>query len=849
MTMQNANRIRRAACLLLAAAIPAMCFAACAGRADGTGGSASSAPEAQSEPLEQMAERPPLVEPELAAAGLVNGDFEQYFDAYGALPGWKVEFSAWGEGEAAASFGLSAEDDNTPNSTQKLSLYNGMAQPVEFTVSQTVEGPAAGSYIVALIFEGGAADTDAQTALYVNGKSVEFGRFAGWKNWRQVASEAFAVTEGEAVVIEIRGTLESKGWMDLDEIELTPADAFRPRSFASAETGAAVYDRLTNGDFETGEDAYGHLPGWTVEFANWGGGSARAGYRLTTEDDNFNTTQKLSLGNSTGKRNAFTITQQFFSAGTGQYIVALDWESATGPTDFYLSVNGRRLALGNATGWKNWGQNASETFAVRRGDVVTVEIGGTLEDGGWLDIDNVIFMPAADFVQQLYPYYYYIETAGSGTAAPAAPAPAEFVQNGDFSEGVIWTYADYPDGYLPGWILPKIDWGTWKYNVAAGEFNLSNISGSTAAGTFELKQYVQLAAGRYTLNAWSGWEWDENNPAGITMRVKADGRMLAETQKNPGWGDLVTGDFTLDEATTVEVSFVFSLSGGAQLGLDNVEFRPWPAPVEWRAAEQLGGALGTQSTTGVRLQFDKNIPDLDVSHFTVTGAAAGSLTRTDIGEYELTLQNITVDDGETVTIGIDPPEGYAVSPESRAVTVYKAQQTPGQPFTDPIQNGDFSACDRTTWPVPNGWTLKLEGKSISGWDDYQYWPDKYKKSDSDKSSISITDGTSGISFYGTADDALKDFSLTQQIMLEPGDYRLSYQLEPGENKKQAWGIFFGISEIFDTIKDAGNIIDADGKGTVEFTVATAGTYTVSITKAETYPNYFKILSVSLEKIS
>lgn len=842
MTMQNANRIRRAACLLLAAAIPAMCFAACAGRADSTGGSASSAPEAQSEPLEQTAERPPLVEPELAAAGLVNGDFEQYFDAYGALPGWKVEFSAWGEGEAAASFDLSAEDDNTPNPTQKLSLYNGMAQPVEFTVSQTVEGPAAGSYIVALIFEGGAADTDAQTALYVNGKSVEFGRFAGWKNWRQVASEAFAVAEGEAVVIEIRGTLESKGWMDLDEIELTPADAFRPRSFAADGTGAAVYDRLTNGDFETGEDAYGHLPGWTVEFANWGSGSARAGYRLTTEDDNFNTTQKLSLGNSTGKRNAFTITQQFFSAGTGQYIVALDWESATGPTDFYLSVNGRRLALGNATGWKNWGQNASEPFAVRRGDVVTVEIGGTLEDGGWLDIDNVIFMPAADFVQQLYPYYYWAEPAA---AAPMSFVTMDHIQNGDFSEEVIWTDAGNPDGYLPGWILPKIDWDTWRYTVAAGEFNLSNISGSTAAGTFELKQYVQLAAGRYTLNAWSGWTWDENNPAGITMRVKADGRVLAETQKNPGWGDLVTDDFTLDEATTVEVSFVFSLSGGAQLGLDNVEFRPWPAPVEWRAAEQLGGALGTQSTTGVRLQFDKNIPDLDVSHFTVTGAAAGSLTRTDIGEYELTLQNITVDDGEAVTIGIDPPAGYAVSPESRAVTVYKAPQTPGPTFTDPIQNGDFSA----TWPLPENWTVSIDGSVISTQDQLNAWESQHKNSDDDTSLLTtqfhetVTDTGSkwdGFKIYGTSNDALKNFSLKQTVTLSAGTYRLncSFNNEP-------WGFYIMIEGIDGAEQETGA-----KSNKLEFTVAREGDYTIAFVKrATTYGTYVELLSMSLEKIS
>lgn len=747
------SRAKQVACWMLAAAILMGCFAACAGQpgsAASTGGEPP--PQRQEDTAEPVAERPPLVEPEQRPAALENGDFEQYFDEYGELPGWKVTFSEWGEGENSASFGLSAEEDNLPNTSQKLSLYNGLAEPVDFTVSQTVEGPAAGDYVVACIFEGGPAGADTRTTLSVNGKAVDFGSYDGWKGWKQVVSEAFTVAEGGTVVIEISGTLNSKDWMDLDDVELTPAGAFRPRTFARSG-GASVYDRLTNGDFETGEDANGLLPGWTVEFADWGRGAARAGYRLTKESDNFNTSQKLSLGNSTGKRNGFTITQQFLSPGTGQYVVALDWEAKLGPTDFALGVNGNKTLLGNATGWKNWGQNASAPFFARRGDVITIEISGTLENEGWLDIDNVIFLPAADFIPQRYPYY-----AGD----PMRFVTMDHIQNGDFSEEVVWTYAGNPDGYLPGWILPEIDWNTWKYNVAGGEFTLTNISGRDSASTFALRQTVALAPGRYTLNAWSGWEWDENNPNGIAMSVKADGRVLAAARRNPGWGDLATNDFILTKTTTVEVSFVFSLRGGASLGLDNVEFRPYPAPVEWRSAEQLGGVSGTQTTTGVRLKFDKNIPELTAAHFTVTGAQKGALVRTDIGEYELALGGVTAADGEAVTITVAPPKGFAVSPSSRSVVVYRAADEPEQPalpeLPTQIENGDFS--QGIDWNNPDYPDGSLPGWTLPAAVDWETWrfntntPNTFEVNNiSDK----------------TARDA---FVISQKVLLPPGSYTL-----------------------------------------------------------------------------
>lgn len=657
------SRAKQVACWMLAAAILMGCFAACAGQpgsAASTGGEPP--PQRQEDTAEPVAERPPLVEPEQRPAALENGDFEQYFDEYGELPGWKVTFSEWGEGENSASFGLSAEEDNLPNTSQKLSLYNGLAEPVDFTVSQTVEGPAAGDYVVACIFEGGPAGADTRTTLSVNGKAVDFGSYDGWKGWKQVVSEAFTVAEGGTVVIEISGTLNSKDWMDLDDVELTPAGAFRPRTFARSG-GASVYDRLTNGDFETGEDANGLLPGWTVEFADWGRGAARAGYRLTKESDNFNTSQKLSLGNSTGKRNGFTITQQFLSPGTGQYVVALDWEAKLGPTDFALGVNGNKTLLGNATGWKNWGQNASAPFFARRGDVITIEISGTLENEGWLDIDNVIFLPAADFIPQRYPYY-----AGD----PMRFVTMDHIQNGDFSEEVVWTYAGNPDGVTIR-VLPE---AARAGALAVLAMNPGYGPKSSEAFTVEQKTAVTV-------------EVTFSLAGGGTAAIRNLQFKPAQTQPdNPP-------DETPDNPPEETVS------------------------VNWTGAEQTGGAPGTADTAGIALTFDKEIPGLTADAFTVTGAEKGALTDNGGGSYTLAVSGITVGDGERVTVAVASPAGYAIAPGSRTVTVYRK----GSTWTAvPITNNKFSESSKeSNWRLPTGWNVCLGGASITSVAELDAW--------------------------------------------------------------------------------------------------------------------------------
>lgn len=112
---------------------------------------------------ETAVDRPPLVEPEMKedpsaiaeAGAVINGDFEQYYDETWNIPGWTVNFSRRGEGDDSCSAALTAKTDNDGNTTQKLSLYNGMSDPVEFSVAQEVPNCIGGEYVVTVLFEGG----------------------------------------------------------------------------------------------------------------------------------------------------------------------------------------------------------------------------------------------------------------------------------------------------------------------------------------------------------------------------------------------------------------------------------------------------------------------------------------------------------------------------------------------------------------------------------------------------------------------------------------------------------------------------------------------------------------------
>lgn len=91
--------------------------------------------------------------------------------------------------------------------------------------------------------------------------------------------------------------------------------------------------------------------------------------------------------------------------------------------------------------------------------------------------------------------------------------------------------------------------------------------------------------------------------------------------------------------------------------------------ITFDSATQVGGVPGLTSTTEILLRFDKNPQTLLASDITITGATKGTLSGT--GNIRtISITNITVADGETVTVAIASPDGYTLTGSPKDVVVY-----------------------------------------------------------------------------------------------------------------------------------------------------------------------------------
>ena len=109
-----------------------------------------------------------------------------------------------------------------------------------------------------------------------------------------------------------------------------------------------------------------------------------------------------------------------------------------------------------------------------------------------------------------------------------------------------------------------------------------------------------------------------------------------------------------------------SSGGGAPTPID-----PTPKAVTFESAVQTGGTSGTANSTGLTLTFSVDPTTLTADNITVTGATKGALsvsgtTRT------LAISNITVGNGETVSVAIASPSGFTISGSPKTAVVYRA---------------------------------------------------------------------------------------------------------------------------------------------------------------------------------
>lgn len=93
--------------------------------------------------------------------------------------------------------------------------------------------------------------------------------------------------------------------------------------------------------------------------------------------------------------------------------------------------------------------------------------------------------------------------------------------------------------------------------------------------------------------------------------------------------------------------------------------------VNWTDLSAANGASETENTTQLSLGFSYIPTTLTTEHITVHGATKGELSGTGRTKT-LTISDITVANGEEVTVAIANPDGYNITPLSKTVAVYKA---------------------------------------------------------------------------------------------------------------------------------------------------------------------------------
>jgi len=136
----------------------------------------------------------------------------------------------------------------------------------------------------------------------------------------------------------------------------------------------------------------------------------------------------------------------------------------------------------------------------------------------------------------------------------------------------------------------------------------------------------------------------------------------------------------------------------------NVTTAPPPTSIAWTGITA-NGTSGTTTTTELTLTFDADPTSLAAADISVIGATGGTLSATG-NPRTFTISNITVANGESVTVDISNPIGYTITPISQSIAVYlsaadilardAAQFTP-QPIPPGAGGGNFMDVDLDIW--------------------------------------------------------------------------------------------------------------------------------------------------------
>jgi hypothetical protein len=137
--------------------------------------------------------------------------------------------------------------------------------------------------------------------------------------------------------------------------------------------------------------------------------------------------------------------------------------------------------------------------------------------------------------------------------------------------------------------------------------------------------------------------------------------------------------------------------------------------VVFQGAVQTGGTSCTTASTGFTLYFDKDPLTLTADNIRITGATKGALTGSGTTR-NIAITNITVVNGETVSVTITSPSGYSISGSPKTAVVYRAPISVN--FTGASQTGGTSGVADSTGLIltfsADPTTLSVDDITVTG---------------------------------------------------------------------------------------------------------------------------------------
>lgn len=135
----------------------------------------------------------------------------------------------------------------------------------------------------------------------------------------------------------------------------------------------------------------------------------------------------------------------------------------------------------------------------------------------------------------------------------------------------------------------------------------------------------------------------------------------------------ISGNNGVDQSLAVGANII-TLKVTAQNGTTTKDYvvtvTRGSVPVSFSSVSQVGGVSNSVTTTALTLEFDVEPTNLTAANIILTGATNGALTGTGLTRT-LVVSDVGVANGGSVTVAISNPAGFAITPSSRQVVVFK----------------------------------------------------------------------------------------------------------------------------------------------------------------------------------